>query len=228
MRRSDERRKAAVEEELIDVSFATNPRDGVTAHYSPSASIEIKLLPSPGGGLNHELIPDVAETSDSEEEEEVCTEVSIATGSSSTKKNKVRFSTVQIRRYGLTIGDHPHTELYPISLDWSHAETETVLLSHYESMKPPVPTRKGGLRGIVRMGAVQRLTRLATVMGQARITAEVEEIKKRNLLKQAVATRKQQDPPARSIGGTRQIFGLLPVMNGKNNPRRHKYEMASC
>jgi hypothetical protein len=41
------------------------------------------------------------------------------------RKPTVRFSNVQIGEYELTIGDHPCTNFYPLSLDWSHSVTET-------------------------------------------------------------------------------------------------------
>jgi hypothetical protein len=47
------------------------------------------------------------------------------------RKPTVRFSNVQIREYELTIGDHPSTNVYPLSLDWSHSETETISIEDH-------------------------------------------------------------------------------------------------
>lgn len=40
------------------------------------------------------------------------------------RPRRVGFSFVEIRLYGITIGDHPLTNMYPLTLDWCYVEEE--------------------------------------------------------------------------------------------------------
>jgi hypothetical protein len=42
------------------------------------------------------------------------------------KRGSVRFSHVEIREHRVTLGEHPCCKLYPVTLDWDHAEIVTV------------------------------------------------------------------------------------------------------
>jgi hypothetical protein len=85
------------------------------------------------------------------------------------RKPTVRFSNVQIREYELTIGDHPCTNLYPLSLDWSHSELETISIEDHIAdrvlkldKRKSVDPRKTGRRAF-RLDAANRVARLHTV-----------------------------------------------------------------
>jgi hypothetical protein len=46
---------------------------------------------------------------------------------------QVRFGSVEVRQYSLVIGDHYSCKQYPMSLDWSYAESETMSVDEHES-----------------------------------------------------------------------------------------------
>lgn len=82
------------------------------------------------------ILPDVAETSDddsvtlSETEYPTShTELTPLAGfylENQLIRKNVRFSTVQVREYSLTLGDHPLAGPYPLSLDWTYTEDDFV------------------------------------------------------------------------------------------------------
>jgi hypothetical protein len=43
------------------------------------------------------------------------------------RSKNVRFSTVQVREYSLTLGDHPLAGPYPLSLDWTYTKDDNIL-----------------------------------------------------------------------------------------------------
>mmetsp|Transcript_21681 Transcript_21681/g.25037 ORF Transcript_21681/g.25037 Transcript_21681/m.25037 type:complete len:182 (+) Transcript_21681:172-717(+) len=64
-------------------------------------------------------------------------------GDDEAKENKtaplhVKFVSIQIRDYSITLGDNPSCSSYgpPISLDWEYIENEAVSLDRYEKMRP--------------------------------------------------------------------------------------------
>lgn len=47
----------------------------------------------------------------------------------------VNFSTVKVREFCLTLGDHPWVEAYPLSLDWSHSDDVSYDVNEYVMRK---------------------------------------------------------------------------------------------
>lgn len=47
-------------------------------------------------------------------------------------KSKVQFSTVQVRDYDITLGDHPYCDMYPLSLDWTYTDILTTTTDDFE------------------------------------------------------------------------------------------------
>jgi hypothetical protein len=47
-------------------------------------------------------------------------------------KSKVQFSTVQVRDYDITLGDHPYCDMYPLSLDWKYTDVLTTTADDFE------------------------------------------------------------------------------------------------
>ena len=51
-------------------------------------------------------------------------------------KRRVRFRTVQLQEYSITVGDHPYCKGYfPLTLDWSHAQPIQMKLKEYEAVR---------------------------------------------------------------------------------------------
>ena len=48
-------------------------------------------------------------------------------------KSKVQFSTVQVRDYDVTLGDHPYCDMYPLSLDWKYTDAFTTTTDDFEA-----------------------------------------------------------------------------------------------
>ena len=88
-------------------------------------------------------------------------------------EKRVRFSTVQVREYALTLGDHPQPEAYPVSLDWKHADDFVVLVDQYQQNSPASP-------GTMHMTRLQRRQRLAAIMGLAPIELTIQEEKRQS------------------------------------------------
>jgi hypothetical protein len=86
-------------------------------------------------------------------------------------KPNVRFSAVQLREYKVTIGDHPLTTMFPLSLDWLHSETETISIEDHianrmnklEKRKSACLTANG--REAFRLDDANRFARLYYVTG---------------------------------------------------------------
>ena len=80
---------------------------------------------------------------------------------------RVQFSTIEIREYNLTIGDHPLTESYPLSLDWDYyTTTSNVPVEAYET------------RPCHRLNATARKIRIALVSSQSLNDLTLQEAKR--------------------------------------------------
>lgn len=88
------------------------------------------------------------------------------------KNRAVQFSHVDIREYDVTLGDHPKTKLYPISLDWTYnANTITLDLEEHINLNMQKqcdrliekPTKSG--RSAFRLKAPERFQRITDVTG---------------------------------------------------------------
>lgn len=109
--------------------------------------------------------------------------------------HNVQFSTVHVREYSVTIGDHPNVEMYPLSLDWAYAEGETHSMDEFESRsRSTTPEhqkqqqqqqRWKQRRGIKapRLTATERMARLVDVTGCSN-QALFQQERKRQLLVQ--------------------------------------------
>jgi hypothetical protein len=80
-------------------------------------------------------------------------EVSLASSS-----RHVHFSLVHIREHSVRLGDHPLCCSYPMSLDWSHGEDQTVTIDEYEARRRPRASTS-------RMDVLERRSMLAESMG---------------------------------------------------------------
>jgi hypothetical protein len=102
---------------------------------------------------------------------------------------RVKFGSVSIRTYALTVGDAPGSAAYPLSLDWGHTATETLDFCLYEDLfsasaaagapaQPPLPYHHHqqqqqqrsfvrGFRKPRRLTTQSRLQRLAAVTGKS-------------------------------------------------------------
>lgn len=90
--------------------------------------------------------------------------------SSKLVRDRIAFTLVQIRHYGITIGDHPLTNLYPLTLDWSYDPTDEILsVDEYERNRDDRPHRDTipASRGIKapRLSVNDRIERLVDVTG---------------------------------------------------------------
>jgi len=139
---------------------------------------------------DHEIIqppppPDAVELSEDEDSDESCssgdesqssllheTEVrELHLGKQGRTGSAVSFSTIQIREYSLTIGDHTIGNImYPISLDWEFAENSPERIDDYELLRKQKrlerpPSLNRNLRA-PRLGVTDRMVRLAEVTGR--------------------------------------------------------------
>ena len=83
----------------------------------------------------------------------------------------VRFSTVSIRTYAITVGTHTHTRAYPLTLDWHHTATETIDLQLFEdtfssARTKPVRKTTRGFRRPQRIKPAMRFYRIVSVTGE--------------------------------------------------------------
>ena len=59
-----------------------------------------------------------------------------SSGKSTKNKNCVRFGTVTVRNYGMTLGTNPATSIgSPVCLEWDYEQLQTILIDVYETTK---------------------------------------------------------------------------------------------
>jgi hypothetical protein len=86
-------------------------------------------------------------------------------------RKSVQFSNVEVRVHEIILGDHPSTELYPISLGWAHLETEIFDVDHYLHIRAIRLEQKMRehthklRRTVLRLKAITRFDRLIDVGG---------------------------------------------------------------
>jgi hypothetical protein len=86
--------------------------------------------------------------------------------SPSTKQPKrVSFGVVQVQEYTLTLGDHPFSSSYPISLDWPHTAKTEYDLDLFEKVRQKSTKRSSRSRPCKHLNSSQRRSRLSTVSG---------------------------------------------------------------
>jgi len=78
------------------------------------------------------LITRVIETTMSEEKEDE--ETHLLRASSSERKNRIRFSTIETRQFNRTLGDNPACRHGPpVCLDWDYVDQASVSIDEYEA-----------------------------------------------------------------------------------------------
>lgn len=113
-----------------------------------------------------------------------------AAGVRSTPRRQVHFaSTIEVREYGLVLGDHPWPDSYPLQLDWAHTEsTFTVPRQPSRSWtSETIPTDNSSctssssstFRKPHRLSALERRWRLAIVTGKTQVQIDQEEEQRR-------------------------------------------------
>jgi hypothetical protein len=83
-------------------------------------------------------------------------------------KKQVSFSTVRVREYALTLGDHPQPDAYPVSLDWRHSDDKILSVDVYRQGSSASP-------GTLHMTRQERRQRLVAVMGLSAVDVTVQE-----------------------------------------------------
>lgn len=105
-------------------------------------------------------------------------------GTRTSTPRRVNFSTVHVRVYSITVGDHPMVSMYPISLDWSYNDSETISLNdediHYEMSHRGY---KKAFRKVFRLQPHDRLSRILEVTGKDSTEIEMLECNRQNQLR---------------------------------------------
>jgi hypothetical protein len=84
----------------------------------------------------------------------------------SSSARHIHFSQVHIREHSVRLGDHPLCYSYPMSLDWSHGEDQTVTIDEYEARRRSIRPRAGSSSSTIsRMDVLERRSMLAESMG---------------------------------------------------------------
>lgn len=83
---------------------------------------------------------------------------------------KVHFGNVSVRFYSLTLGTHSKNNAYPLTLDWSHSETESFDIDIFEDLCSAAKSKRKrkavrGIRRPTRLTPAQRFQRLLGVTG---------------------------------------------------------------
>ena len=117
-------------------------------------------------GLGSEDVATVADTTDSSSG----SDIDIDSVEESVDK-MVRFSTVSIRTYSITVGTHNKAHAYPLTLDWHHTLTETIDLQLFEdtfssARTKPIRKMTRGFRRPQRLKPAVRFRRILSVTGQ--------------------------------------------------------------
>jgi hypothetical protein len=104
----------------------------------------------------------------------MCSGARHQTHSTKQKRKRVGFTTVQVRKYAVTLGDNPEAS-YPLTLDWVHTKSRILPIDDFDVVRTVCPTR---------LTADERIARLRK-MGYANADLRVmERDRKMNLLKE--------------------------------------------
>jgi hypothetical protein len=93
---------------------------------------------------------------------------------------RVAFSTSEVRVYSITIGDHPKTSCFPISLDWSYSERQVFevenesILKHDTAEYPQGRQYNKAFRKVTRLEPQDRFDRIREVTGMS--ASEIERL----------------------------------------------------
>jgi hypothetical protein len=123
----------------------------------------------------------------------------------------VRFSSVCVREYNLTVGDHPLTDVFPLALDWDFVEGESIPIDIFEA-KAKQRKCSWTRHKASRLALYQRTYRLQVVSGLS--YADILE------LEQARLERQRQDCESESPSCTADAFrAQLPKSQSLTNLR---------
>jgi hypothetical protein len=129
--------------------------------------------------------PPIIESSDSEGEAEKELYGSHISFPKDRNERHVRFSSVQVREYAITLGVHPLADAYPVSLDWSHGDTRVVDIEKYDESRSKRKMTRSITQALpCRLDFIKRRARLAEVTGKTLWELDDEE----RLRKQVKAT----------------------------------------
>jgi hypothetical protein len=78
---------------------------------------------------------------------------------------RVSFGVVQVQEYELTLGDHPFSSSYPLSLDWPHTAEKEYDLDLFERVRQTAMRNSSRSRPCKHLTPNQRRSRLSTVSG---------------------------------------------------------------
>ena len=91
-------------------------------------------------------------------------------------RGHVRFHSVELKEYAVTLGDHPMCKVLPLTLDWSHSTPVEFTINDYEA------SRKAKFE--LHMDVRDRFERLTLVSGMSEnMVARLEQTRRRSLRK---------------------------------------------
>ena len=128
---------------------------------TPVAPVEVKPVDAPVLAI---LKPEVLSNPSKETKIEQPTATTTA---KSPKRRHVRFHSVELKEYSVTIGDHPWCKGYfPLTLDWSHTQPVEFRINDYERQR----MRNRSELEELHMSVQERWERLRLVTGLAEST----------------------------------------------------------
>lgn len=94
-----------------------------------------------------DTLPNIVEIDDSEDES-VDTSDDDSYRRKASHSRRVQFSNIQVREHSVTLGNHPLSNSYPLSLDWEHADVQETTVDAYETkkMQARYPTKRISFR----------------------------------------------------------------------------------
>jgi hypothetical protein len=111
------------------------------------------------------------------------------------RRRLVRFGSVQVREYNLTVGDHPEVKVGPpIALGWEYTELEPLELDDYEALY-----HGERLPFVRRLSSITRKNLLANVFG-----VPEEEIRAAEKENQRILARSKKMTPAKAVKSARK------------------------
>jgi hypothetical protein len=149
-------------EDMVDPTFTLS-----NDSHKKSSYVSITAL----FGKNEEAVPDMVDSSDSDADSVEETRSMLASCDVQTELSRVvkevRFSTVQVREYAVTLGDHPWSQSFPLSLDWAHTEMRERSVQEIEDEREALPPWGRCFKLPPRLTRFQRKQRLLEVTGMS-------------------------------------------------------------
>lgn len=149
-------------------------------------------------------------------------------------RGHVRFNKVRIREYSITLGDHPLSQMYPLSLDWTYNELgEAEVNDDQEDFEKKIVQYKKAFRKVSRLTAMERRARLVETTGTTDDELCILEKQRKLRLKQEQNDRffSRAFPVVKKIGMNRLHFlsiheQRLQLLRERNS--RHEYHLVVC